>query len=451
MELVIYDTLTRQKRRFDPLVPGQVSFYTCGVTVYDYCHIGHARVYVTTDTMRRVLLAAGYSVRYVQNFTDIDDKIINRAAEAGIEYHTLTQRFIDAYMEDMGQLGISPADCYPRATEYLPQMIEMIGSLVASGHAYVSDTGDVWYSVDTFEGYGRLSRKKRDELIAGVRVDAMDGKRHPSDFVLWKSAKPGEPTWESPWGPGRPGWHIECSAMARQELGESIDIHAGGEDLIFPHHENEICQSEAVTHKPFVRYWVHNGFVTIDNEKMSKSLGNFFTIRDVLTQVSGQALRFFLLRSHYRTPLHYSLDGVKEAKVGLDKLVNTVNLHRDSPEAFGAVLSSIEVLKNRFWQAVSDDFNFSEAIGVLFDLSRMINTSEVSSGVLAELMGILGLESAALGESITQEAEDLMKVRWDAKQNRDFGTADRLRIELLERFQILVEDTKTEYRWKKLT
>jgi len=450
MELQIYDTLTRQKRLFEPLVPGHVSFYACGVTVYDYSHIGHARVYVTTDVMRRVLTALGYRVKYVQNFTDIDDKIIQRSAHSGREYHALTREFIEAYMADMAQLGVIPADIYPRATQYLPQMIGMIEALIASGHAYVSPVGDVWYAVDTFDGYGRLSRKKRDELIAGARVDTVEGKRHPHDFVLWKSAKPGEPTWDSPWGPGRPGWHIECSAMARQELGDTIDIHAGGEDLVFPHHDNEICQSEAVTKKPFVRYWVHNGFVTIDNEKMSKSLGNFFTIRDVMKEVSGQALRFFLLRSHYRTPLNYSIHGVKEAKVALDKLVNTVMTHQDGADATGESLAEVQALEARFWASLTDDFNFAEAIGVLFDLSRYINISGGSSAPLARLMDVLGLATVAESVSLSDEERELLRVRWEAKQARDFATADRLRVELLDRFQIVVEDSKTEYRWKKL-
>ncbi|NBV42779.1 cysteine--tRNA ligase, partial [bacterium] len=302
MDIWIYDTLEAKKKKFEPLNGSVVTFYACGVTVYDYCHIGHARVYVTTDCIRRVLAYAGYSVRYIQNFTDIDDKIINRANEAGVTVDQLTARYIDAYFEDMDRLGIQRADAYPRATEYVKQMLDLIQRLLDAGNAYQIPSGDVVFSVGTFSNYGKLSKKKLDDLEAGARVDIDSEKRHPGDFVLWKSAKPGEPAWDSPWGKGRPGWHIECSAMAMDELGPTIDIHAGGEDLVFPHHENEICQSECVTGKPFVRYWVHNGFVTIRDEKMSKSLGNFKTLRDVLAEYDGDVVRFFLLKVHYRSP-----------------------------------------------------------------------------------------------------------------------------------------------------
>jgi cysteinyl-tRNA synthetase len=402
------------------------------------------------DGIRRVLEAVNYKVRYVQNFTDIDDKIIKRATEQNIPYHQLTQTFIDAYFEDMAQLNILPADRYPRATEYIPQMISVIERLIESGNAYIAESGDVWFEVHTFEGYGKLSKKKIDELEAGARVEVTEGKRDPNDFVLWKSAKPGEPFWESPWGPGRPGWHIECSAMAMQELGPTIDIHAGGEDLVFPHHENEICQSEAVTGKPFVRYWIHNGFVTIKNEKMSKSTGNFFTLRDILAQFSGPVLRFFLLRSHYRTPLQFSFEGVAEAKAALDKLVNTVHVHALSPAPTGDLSQEIDRLTDKFWAAVTDDFNFAEAIGILFEFNRVINTAEISSSPLQKLMSILGIEIQRETE-VSQNVLNLLELRWNARQNRDFATADRLREELFDHHHIVVEDSKTEYRWKKLT
>lgn len=450
MELRIYDTLRRDKVVFTPITPGKVSFYTCGVTVYDYSHVGHARVYVTTDVMRRVFESLGYAVTYVQNFTDIDDKIIKRSAESGIGFHELTAQFIDAYMTDLGALGVRPADYYPRATDYVIHMIEMIEILLKKNHAYLSDQGDVWYSVASFDGYGKLSKKKMDELIAGARGDVTPGKRDAADFVLWKSVKPGEPSWPSPWGPGRPGWHIECSAMAREILGDTIDIHAGGADLIFPHHENEICQSESVSDKQFVRYWIHNGFVTIDNEKMSKSVGNFFAIRDVLTQVDGQVLRFFLLKSHYRMPLHYSLDGLKEAGVALEKLTNTARTHANSPACQESDAVAMAELHARFWSALTDDFNFPEAVGVLFDMSRLINTLGCCSSMLVESMEVLGLTLPII-DTISPEILAIMERRWAAKQNREFALADQLRIELIDHHQIVVEDSKTEYRWKKVS
>jgi len=446
--IYIYNTLSRTQELFTPIVPGHIGFYTCGVTVYDYSHIGHARVYVTTDVMRRVLKAAGYTVTYVQNFTDIDDKIIHRSAAAGIDYHQFTEKYITAYKEDMAALGIIPADVYPRATDYLSSMIGMIEAMISSGNAYVSDSGDVWFSVATTPGYGKLSRKKIDELIAGARVDAVVGKRCPSDFVLWKSAKPGEPNWPSPWGNGRPGWHIECSAMARDLLGDTIDIHAGGEDLIFPHHENEICQSETVTQKPFVNYWIHNGFVTIKDEKMSKSLGNFFTIRDVLSTVPAAALRFFLLRSHYRSPLQYSIEGIHEANTALEKLLNTITTHHHSPSPSDDVGRLIADCTDAYWTSITSDFNFAEGIGVCFDLSRIINTYSVSSAPLAEMLSILGFDVPDAQESLPTDILDLLDARWQAKLSRNFSEADRLRNLLIEK-NIIIEDTKDGYRWKR--
>ncbi len=446
-DLWIYDTLTATLKKFEPINPDQVLFYACGVTVYDLCHVGHARVYVTTDAIRRVLAALGFQVKYVQNFTDIDDKIIQRATARGISTTELTTEFIQAYFDDMAKLNIMQASVYPKATDYVDQMIQMIQQLVDTDHAYPSPSGDVWYAVDTFAEYGKLSKKNRHDLEQGVRIELTNGKRHPHDFVLWKSSKPGEPFWDSPWGPGRPGWHIECSAMVFDTLGQTIDIHAGGEDLVFPHHENEICQSESVSNAPFAQYWIHNGFVTIKDEKMSKSTGNFFTLRDILAQTNGAALRFFLLKSHYRSPLQFSFEGIQEAQVALEKLFNTVRLHANSPAANVDVESAIGTHVNRFWDALCHDFNFAEGIGVLFDLSRLINATGCNSQPLDTLLEVLGLERPQEPELISSELLALMEQRWAAKKSRDFKTADALRDQLLQA-GITIEDAGDHYRWK---
>ena len=380
MTLTVFNTMGSRKEPFVPLVPGKVSMYVCGVTVYDLCHIGHARANVAFDIIVRYLRHTGYDVTYIRNFTDIDDKIIRKANQEGIPFTAVTKKYIGAFYEDFDRLGLLRPDTEPKATEHIPEIVALVARLVREGKAYEVD-GDVYYSVKGFPGYGKLSGKNVEDLRAGARVDVDERKNDPLDFALWKASKPGEPAWESPWGPGRPGWHIECSAMSMKHLGETFDIHGGGKDLVFPHHENEIAQSEAATGKPFARYWLHNGFVNVDNEKMSKSLGNFFTLRDVLAQVKPEALRFFLASSHYRSPIDYSDQSLAEAKAGLDRLYR-VKEKAEACRAAGAAPSTIpsggEVAPllsapARFGEAMDDDFNTAAALGHLFDAVRALN------------------------------------------------------------------------------
>ncbi|MEK6778030.1 MAG: cysteine--tRNA ligase, partial [Candidatus Deferrimicrobiota bacterium] len=364
MALTVFNTMGNRKEPFTPVVTGKVRMYVCGVTVYDLCHIGHARANVVFDTIVRYLRYRGYEVTFVRNFTDIDDKIIKRAASEGTDYLTISRRYIEAFRRDFDRMGLLRPDVEPRATEHIPEIIDLVSRLVAAGKAYAVD-GDVYYAVKGFPGYGKLSGKNTEDLLSGARVDVDERKKDPLDFALWKSSKPGEPAWESPWGPGRPGWHIECSAMAMKHLGETLDIHGGGKDLVFPHHENEIAQSEGLTGKPFARYWVHNGFVNIDNEKMSKSLGNFFTLRDVLAKVKPDVLRFFFASSHYRSPIDYSDRSLAEAKAGLDRLYR-VKEKAEGCAAGGARATSVpdgvdfSTLRDapaKFVEAMDDDFN----------------------------------------------------------------------------------------------
>jgi cysteinyl-tRNA synthetase len=368
--LKIYNTLTRKKEEFQPRVPGKIGMYVCGMTVYDYCHIGHARVMVVFDTVARYFRHKGYELTYVRNITDIDDKIINRANENGEEFTALTQRFIDAMHEDEKALSVLPPDIEPKATQSIPDIIAMIEALITKGLAYVGANGDVFYPVSKFKPYGKLSGKNLADLQAGERVDVDLAKQDPLDFVLWKMAKAGEPSWESPWGQGRPGWHIECSAMSTCCLGNHFDIHGGGMDLQFPHHENEIAQSEGATDEKFVNLWMHNGFVRVDNEKMSKSLGNFFTVREVLKQYQPEVIRFFILQSHYRSPLNYSEEQLNDAKAGLTRLYTAL---RDV-EVIDTTLE--EEYKIRFEQAMDDDFNTPVALSVLFDVAKKLNMSK---------------------------------------------------------------------------
>ncbi|MGZ8214235.1 MAG: cysteine--tRNA ligase, partial [Methylosarcina sp.] len=368
--LKIYNTLTRQKEPFKPRVSGKVGMYVCGMTVYDYCHIGHARVMVVFDTVARYFRYSGYELTYVRNITDIDDKIIQRANENGEDFRQLTARFIDAMHEDERALGVLPPDIEPRATQSIASIIAMIEALLGKGYAYVGSNGDVYYSVAKFEKYGRLSGKNLEDLQAGERVDVDPAKQNALDFVLWKMAKANEPAWESPWGPGRPGWHIECSAMSTCCLGNHFDIHGGGMDLQFPHHENEIAQSEGATGEPFVNLWMHNGFVRVNEEKMSKSLGNFFTVREVLKSYRPEIIRFFILSSHYRSPLNYSNEQQNDAKAGLDRLYTALR----GVSATAAPASS--GYENRFKEAMDDDFNTPVAIAVLFDLARELNKAK---------------------------------------------------------------------------
>ena len=433
--------------------------YVCGMTIYDYCHIGHARMMMSFDVVYRWLKALGYQVTYVRNITDIDDKIINRAGENGETISSLTERFTRYMHEDTGALGILPPDHEPRATEYVPEMLELIGKLEKNGLAYQSEDGDVNYSVRDFEGYGKLSGKSLDDLRAGERVDVNTGKRDPLDFVLWKSAKPTEPDeakWPSKWGAGRPGWHIECSAMSSKLLGDHFDIHGGGADLQFPHHENEIAQSEGASRHPFVNYWMHNGFVRVDNEKMSKSLGNFFTIRDVLKNYDAEVLRFFIIRSHYRSPLNYSDAHLDDAKAALTRLYTALKDIdvRERPVDWK------EKHAIRFAQAMNDDFNTPEAVAVLFELANEINRTgsvEMASQLkaLAGVLGLLGREPRQFlqgdgrgGGNEEKWIEERIAARVEAKKLKNFAEADRIRNELLEK-GIVLEDRpggKTEWR-----
>ena len=439
--LQIYNTLTRKKEPFQPIDENHVRMYVCGMTVYDFCHIGHARTVTAFDIVARFLRAKGYNLTYVRNVTDIDDKIIRRSVENGETIDVLTDRMIAAMREDFARLGNLPPDQEPRATEHVQGMIEMIGGLIEKGFAYAPGNGDVYYRVRKFEGYGKLSGKILEELEAGARIDVDESKEDPMDFVLWKGAKEGEPFWESPWGHGRPGWHIECSVMGKCCLGDTFDIHGGGSDLKFPHHENEIAQSEAHNDATFVNTWMHSGAIRIDNVKMSKSLGNFFTIREVLEQFPDEVVRYFLISSHYRSPVNYSQDSLKEAAVRLERLYTALKgLQLDSVEA--AVESEFE---QRFFAAMDDDFNTPVALAVLFDLVRELNRVRAEdeaqalplAALLVKLGGILGIlqddaEAFLKSGSDLDESwiEEMIQKRVDAKKARDFAECDRIRDEL---------------------
>ena len=451
--LKIYNTLTRNKETFTPIQSNQVRMYVCGMTVYDYCHLGHARVMVVFDLVSRWFRTSDYAVTYVRNITDVDDKIINRANENNETIAELTQRFIDAMDEDAAKLGVIRPDNEPRATAHIDAMIKMIQTLVERGSAYTADNGDVFYAVRSFDGYGKLSGKSLDDLRAGERVEVDTFKRDPLDFVLWKSVKPNEPHWDSPWGAGRPGWHIECSAMSAKHLGEHFDIHGGGQDLQFPHHENEIAQSEAAHNCQMANYWMHNGFVRVDDEKMSKSLGNFFTIRTVLEQYDPEVVRFFILRAHYRSPLNYSDKHLDDAKAALTRLYNAL---RDVETTSDAIdWSHPEAL--RFKAAMDDDFNTPEAIAVLFDLANEVNTNKATeaANLLKNLAGVIGLlaqdtDAFMQGEAANSvlDIDGLIKARIDAKAAKNYAEADRIRQELADS-GIALEDTPQGTTWRK--
>jgi cysteinyl-tRNA synthetase len=455
MSLRIYNTLTRAVEDFSPLVPGHVRMYVCGMTIYDLCHIGHARMMMAFDVVQRWLKASGYQVTYVRNITDIDDKIIKRAVERGITIRALTDEMIAAMNQDIGALGIEPPTLEPRATEYVPQMLQMIGTLEKKGLAYRSGNGDVNYAVRKFEGYGKLSGKSLDELRAGERVAVLDGKEDPLDFVLWKAAKPSEPAdaqWDSSYGKGRPGWHIECSAMSCQTLGETFDIHGGGADLQFPHHENEIAQSEAANGKPLANFWVHNGFVRVDNEKMSKSLGNFFTIREVLTKYDPETVRFFIVRAHYRSALNYSDAHLDDARNSLKRLYTALNLVKPAE----VKLDWTNPFATRFKAAMDEDFGTPEAVAVLFELAGEINRtgSAELAGLLRALGGCLGLLQADPGAFLQAGAtldeaaiQILIAQRASAKAGKNFAEADRIRNELLAR-GIVLKDSPAGTTWE---
>ncbi|MDP2828354.1 MAG: cysteine--tRNA ligase [Sulfuricellaceae bacterium] len=469
--LKIYNTLSRTKQDFVPIEPGKVRMYVCGMTVYDLCHLGHARVLVVFDMVQRWFRVAGYDVTYVRNITDIDDKIIKRAAENQESIDQLTGRFIAAMDEDALALGVQKPDHEPRATQFVPGMLEMIQQLINNGLAYVADNGDVCYQVHGFPGYGKLSGKSLDDLRAGERVEVAGGKRDPLDFVLWKSAKPGEPNWDSPWGAGRPGWHIECSVMSEALLGEHFDIHGGGADLQFPHHENEIAQSEGAHGHQHVNYWIHNGFVRIDNEKMSKSLGNFFTIREVLKKFDAEVIRFFILRAHYRSPLNYSDQHLDDAKGALTRLytalksINPLPLPNPPPVGEGAMdkgdgFDWNDPFAARFKAAMDDDFNTPEAVAVLFDLATETNRSNAaaSASLLRELGGVLGLLQrepgeflqAGIGDAGLESAriEEMIAARMAAKQTKNYAEADRIRKALAEH-GVLLEDSAQGTTWRR--
>jgi cysteinyl-tRNA synthetase len=457
--LKIYNTLARDKQDFKPIIPNTVRMYVCGMTVYDYCHLGHARVMVVFDMVQRWLKASGYDVTYVRNITDIDDKIIKRAAENKESIHQLTQRFIDAMHQDADALGVQRPDHEPRATQYVPQMLEMIEALEKNGLAYQAADGDVNYAVRKFEGYGKLSGKSLEDLRAGERVDVATDKNDPLDFVLWKSAKESEADevkWDSKWGKGRPGWHIECSAMGSELLGNQFDIHGGGADLQFPHHENEIAQSEGAHQCQYVNYWMHNGFVRVDNEKMSKSLGNFFTIREVLKKYDAEVVRFFILRAHYRSPLNYSDQHLDDAKGALTRLYTAL---KGAPADVKAVDWS-EPYAQRFKAAMDDDFNTPEAVAVLFDLANEVNRSQSvgAASQLKTLAGVLGLlqrDAQAFLQGATNEGglDDAaitaqIEARIAAKKAKNFAEADRIRKELLDA-GIVLEDTAQGTTWRR--
>ena len=470
--LKIYNSLSRAKESFVPLTPGKVGMYVCGMTVYDYCHLGHARVMIVFDVAKRWLAAIGFDVTYVRNITDIDDKIIRRAAQNREPIDALTGRFIRAMDEDAAALGVLKPDIEPRATDSVQQMLDLIGQLVKKGFAYQAGNGDVYYSVREFRGYGKLSGKSLDELKAGERVEVDASKRDPLDFVLWKSAKPGEPSWDSPWGKGRPGWHIECSAMSERYLGEHFDIHGGGQDLQFPHHENEIAQSEGAHGHVFVNYWMHNGFVRVDDEKMSKSLGNFFTVREVLARYDAEVVRFFILRAHYRSEINYSDQNLDDAKSALTRLYTALK----AVPVKAAPVDWDLPLARRFRDAMDDDFNTPEAVAVLFELATEVNRnrSETAAIMLKSLGGVLGLladdptkflqgrvvaklnvtegsdtlEASATIAHTAESIENLISARNAARKARNFAESDRIRDELLAA-GILLEDAPAGTTWRR--
>lgn len=465
MAIQIFNTLTRQKEPFVPIEEGKVKIYVCGPTVYNFIHIGNARPVIVYDTVRRYFQYKGYDVKYVSNFTDVDDKIIKAANELGEEVSELTERFINAYFEDITALGCKKADVHPRVTNHMDDIVNFIKVLIEKGYAYESQ-GDVYYRTRKFDGYGKLSHQSIDDLKVGARIEAGEKKEDPLDFALWKAAKPGEIHWSSPWGEGRPGWHIECSVMAREHLGDTIDIHAGGQDLTFPHHENEIAQSEAFTGKTFARYWMHNGYINIDNEKMSKSLGNFVLVHDIRQQLDPQILRFFMLSVHYRHPINFAQDLVEAAKAGLERLRTAyLNVqHRlttttDLLDNGDEWITKIAEVKQQFEDAMDDDFNTANGISALFELARVANTyvneKNTEERVLKafietfdQLGEVLGIHFKVEDEILDEEIEALIEERNNARKNRDFAKSDEIRDKLLS-MNIVLEDTRQGTRWKR--
>ena len=466
MSIKVYNTLTKQKEEFVPIHPGKANIYVCGVTPYNHPHVGNARPFVTWDVIRRFLEHEGYDVTHVQNFTDVDDKIINTANKEGVQWYDICNRYIDSYFEVMDKLNVRRAHVYPRVSEHIDDIIKTVQCLIDNGYGYVVD-GDVFYSVEKFKYYGQLSGRNIEDMMAGARVDVDDRKHNPMDFALWKSAKPGEPAWESPWGPGRPGWHIECSVMSKKYLADEIDIHAGGEDLIFPHHENEIAQSEAANGVPFSKYWMHNAFLNIDNKKMSKSLGNFFTVRDISREYDLEVLRFFMLSAHYRNPVNFSHDLMESAKNGLDRILTAVdNLRhlsenaKDIPmtEDEKKTIASIDDIYKKFEDSMDDDFNTADAISAIFELVKLANSNSSSDNSkeyidtlmkkITTLTDILGLKTDKKEEMLDEDIEALIAERQQARKDKNFARADEIRDELLAK-GIILKDTREGVRWSR--
>ncbi len=453
----LYNTLTRKKEEFHEIKPGTVTIYACGPTVYDYFHIGNARPFITFDVLRRYFEFCGKKVRFVQNFTDIDDKMIKRANADGITVKELGDRFIEEYYKDAGELGVGRATVHPRATECISDIIRIVQTLVDKDMAYEKN-GDVFYRTTRFKGYGKLSHYPIEQLESGARIEVNDNKENPLDFVIWKAAKPGEPSWDSPWGKGRPGWHIECSAMANKYLGKTIDIHCGGVDLIFPHHENEIAQSESANGCEFAHFWLHNGHINVDSKKMSKSLGNFFTVRDAAQAYGYETIRFFMLSSHYRSPINYSADVLVSAKAGLERLYTAKNnlefsiksaKTQDMTDAEKASLAEYDVFRTKFCEKMDDDLNTADAISVLFDFARKINGEQAVSvqfgqallDRFTELCGVLNILTNDMPAQIPFDVQALVDERAQARRERDFARADEIRNRLAD-MGVILEDTK---------
>ena len=466
----IFNTLTGRKEEFVPLEPGKVKMYVCGPTVYNLIHIGNARPMIVFDTVRRYLEYKGYEVNFVSNFTDVDDKIIKKAVEEGVDSAVVSRRYIEECQKDMAAMNVKPATVHPKATEEIEGMLELIETLIGKGHAYAAADGTVYFRTSSFKGYGKLSHKNLDELRSGfreIKVTGEEGKEDPSDFVLWKPKKEGEPYWESPWCQGRPGWHIECSAMSRKYLGEQIDIHGGGEDLVFPHHENEIAQSEAASGKEFAKYWMHNGFLNIDNKKMSKSLGNFFTVREIGERFDLQVLRFFMLSAHYRSPLNFSGELMESSKNGLERILNSVDRlrelrekaeEREASREEERLCQTVGELRTKYEEAMEDDFNTADAVSAVFEVAKLANsTAGQDSGreyvdyliqTLETLCAILGINTQRKEESLDEEVEKLIAARQQARKEKNFALADQIRQKLLD-MGIILEDTREGVKWKK--
>ena len=461
----VFNTLTRRKEELKTLVPNELKVYACGPTVYNFIHIGNARPLCVFDTFRRYMEYRGYKVNFVQNFTDIDDKIIRRANEEGTDYKTVSEKYIEEFWVDAKGMNVREATVHPKATENIDEIINIVSTLIEKGYAYAVDNGDVYFSPKKFDEYGKLSHQPLEDLEAGARINVEEVKHEPMDFALWKSAKPGEPYWESPWGHGRPGWHIECSAMVRRYLGETIDIHCGGQDLVFPHHENEIAQSECCNGVPFANYWMHNGFISVDNVKMSKSLNNFFTVRDVANEYGYEPIRYFLISSHYRSPINYSVDIIEQCKASLVRLYNcresldfamknATDIVAENADEIKAKLLS---RKDQFIAAMDDDLNTADAITAIFELVKDINTTvitdapskelvETATTLFDELTGVLGLVYNRKTESLDDEIEKLIEARTQARKDRNWAEADRIRDELKAQ-GIVLEDTPQGVKW----